>query len=197
MRITTSMVQRNVLADLNSLSEKLAKTQNKAPSGKEIRPPSDDPYNTARAMGLRQTMDANDQYKRNIQDAQGWQDSTESSLDSITQYVNRDHDLLLQGSTDTADAGARASIAAEIDQIIQGVKETANASYGDSYLMSGTATNVAPYKLGDDDAYQGNEGGLDPAFPCVVREIGPGVKMSINAVGREILGDGRANPTDG
>ena len=34
MRITTSMVQRNVLADLNTLSEKLAKTQSKASSGK-------------------------------------------------------------------------------------------------------------------------------------------------------------------
>ena len=197
MRITTSMVQRNVLADLNSLSEKLAKTQSKASSGKQITRPSDDPYNTARAMGLRQTMDANDQYKRNIEDSQGWQDSTESSLDSITQYVNRAQSLLLEGSTDTADAGARASIAAEIDQIIQGVKETANATYGDSYLLSGTATNVAPYVLGDDDTYQGNDAGLDPTVPGVIREIGPGVTMSINMVGHEILGDGRANPGDG
>ena len=30
----------------------------------------------------------------------------------------------------------------------------------------------------------------------MVREIGPGVTMSINSVGREILGDGMANPTD-
>ena len=59
MRITTSMIQRNVLSDLNSLSEKMARTQSKASSGKEITRPSDDPFNTARAMGLRQTMDAN------------------------------------------------------------------------------------------------------------------------------------------
>ena len=63
--------------------------------------------------------------------------------------------------------------------------------------MSGTATSVAPYKLGADDAYQGNEAGLDPAIPGVIREIGPGVTMSINTVAREILGDGRAVPTDG
>src|SRR6478735_12852499 len=130
MRITTSMIQRNVLSDLNSLSEKMARTQAKASSGKEFTRPSDDPFNTARAMGLRQTLDANKQYKKNIQDAQGWQDSTESALDSITQYVNRAHDLLLQGATDTADADSKMAIAKEIDQIIQGVKETANASYG-------------------------------------------------------------------
>src|SRR5262249_5402015 len=78
-----------------------------------------------------------------------------------------------------------------------GLKETANASYGDRYLMSGTATSTPPYNLGADDAYQGNEAGLDPTVPGVIREIGPGVTISINSVGREILGDGRANPTDG
>jgi flagellar hook-associated protein 3 FlgL len=197
MRITTSMVQRNVLSDLNTLQSQLAKTQSKAASQREITRPSDDPYKAAQAMGLRANIGANEQYVRNIQDAQGWQDSTESSLDSITQYIKRAHDLVVQGATDTTDSTARASLAAEIDQIIQGVKETANGNYGGKYVMSGTATSVAPYKLGDDDTYQGDLGGLDPAVPGIVREIGPGVTMTINSVGVEILGDGRTNPTDG
>jgi flagellar hook-associated protein 3 FlgL len=197
MRITTSMVQRNVLSDLNTLSERLAKTQSKASSGKEIGRPSDDPYNASRAMGLRQTLAANEQYQSNISDALGWQEATEASLGSITDYVNRAQSLLIQGGNDSSDASARNSVADEIDQIIQGIKETANASFGDRYLMSGTATSTPPYNLGDDDAYQGDEAGLDPTVPGVLREIGPGVTMSINSVGREILGDGRANPTDG
>jgi flagellar hook-associated protein 3 FlgL len=197
MRITTGMIQRNVLSDLNGLSEKLARTQAKASSGREITRPSDDPFGTAKAMGLRAAQAANDQYVSNIQDAQGWQDSTESALDSITSYVNRANDLLVRGANDTADQTSRNAIASEIDQIIQGIKESANASYGDKYLMSGTATSVAPYKLGADDAYQGDEAGLDPAIPGVIREIGPGVTMSINTVAREFLGDGRAAPADG
>ena len=197
MRITTSMVQRNVLSDLNSLSEKLAKTQSKASSGKEITRPSDNPYQAARALGLRQNLAANEQYQSNISDARGWQDATESALGSITDFVNRAQSLLLEGSTDSSDVGARNSVADEIDQIIQGLKETSNASFGDRFLMSGTATSTAPYKLGDDDAYQGDEAGLDPTVAGVVREIGPGVTISINSVAREILGDGRANPTDG
>ena len=84
MRITTSMVQRNVLSDLNGLSEKLSRTQGKASSGKEITRASDDPFDAAKAIGLRQTLEANDQYVRNIEDAQGWQDATESALESIT-----------------------------------------------------------------------------------------------------------------
>jgi flagellar hook-associated protein 3 FlgL len=103
----------------------------------------------------------------------------------------------VQGATDTTDANARLALASEIDQIIQGVKETANGNFGDKYIMSGTATSVPPYLLGDDDTYQGDLGGLDPAVPGIVREIGPGVTMTINSAAVELLGDGRTNPTDG
>ena len=179
------------------MQAQLARTQSKAASNREITRPSDDPFQTSRAMGLRSNLGANEQFVRNIEDAQGWMDTTESSLDSITQYVNRAHDLLVRGATDTADATSRKAIAAEIDQIIEGIKETANATYGDRFVLSGTATSTPPYQLGANDAYQGNEAGWDPAIPGIVREIGPGVTVTINAVAREILGDGSANPTDG
>lgn len=192
MRITTSMVHRSVLADLNSLTDKLAKTQQRASSGKQITRPSDDPYGTSRAMTLRSALSANDAYKSNIEDAEDWQNTTEAALSSITQYVHRANDLLLQGSTDTADQTSRDALADEIDQIVQGVKETANAQYGDKYVFSGTATATPPYAQGADDTYKGDQGGLNPAIPGVLREIGPGVTMSINSVGQEILGDGQA-----
>lgn len=191
-RITTSMVQRSVLSDLNSLSTKLARTQSKAASGKEITRPSDDPFGATRAMGLRQAMDGNTQYQSNISDAQGWQDSTETALSGINDYIKRAHDLIIQGASDTTDQEARNSIAQEIDQIVNGVKETANATYAGSFLMSGTATDVAPYTQGSDDTYKGDDAGLDPAVPGVLREIGPGVTMSINTVAREVLGDGQS-----
>jgi flagellar hook-associated protein 3 FlgL len=192
MRITTSMVQRNVLSDLSSLQSSLAKTQAKAASQKEITRPSDDPFGTSRAMGIRSNIGANEQYIRNIEDSQGWMDTTESSLDSITQYIHGAQQLLVQGSTDTADATSRKAIAAELDQIIQGIKESANATHGDKFVGSGTATSIAPYKLGADDTYQGDQAGLDPAIAGVVREIGPGVTMSINSVSDELLGSGQA-----
>jgi flagellar hook-associated protein 3 FlgL len=192
MRITTSMVHRSVLSDLNSLSERLAHTQEKAASGKQITRPSDDPYNASRAMGLRSALSANAAYKSNVEDAQDWQNSTEAALDSLTQYVHRANDLLLQGASDTADRTARDALADEVDEIIQGVKETANSSYGDKYLFSGTATATPPYTQGADDTYKGDQGGLNPAIPGVLREIGPGVTMTVNSVGQEILGDGQA-----
>jgi flagellar hook-associated protein 3 FlgL len=191
-RITTSMVQRSVLADLNAVSVKLARTQAQAASGKQITRPSDDPFGTAKAMGLRQSLNATTQYQKNIDNATGWQDATESTLASMGEFLNRTNSLVVEGASDTTDQTSRNSIAAEIDQIIQGMKETANAKFANSYVMSGTATGVAPYVQGVDDTYQGDDAGLDPAVPGVLREIGPGVTLSVNTVGREVLGDGQS-----
>jgi flagellar hook-associated protein 3 FlgL len=189
-RITTSMVQRNILADLNSVNDRLTRTQEQAASGKQINRPSDDPFNTGRALNLRDSLAANQKYQRNINDAQGWQDSTETALASITQYVQRAKDLLVQGSADTADQSSRDAAADEIDQIIQGIKEDADTTYNGAYVFGGTTTASAPYSMGATDTYQGDTNGSG-ATAGVLREIGPGVTMSINTVGVDFLGNGQ------
>ncbi len=65
-RITTGMTQRNILADLNRVNERLNKVHQKISSNKELTRPSDDPYNVSRAMALRTSMEATKQYQRNI-----------------------------------------------------------------------------------------------------------------------------------
>ena len=88
-------------------------------------------------MGLRSSIGANEQYVRNIQDAQGWMDSTESALDSITALRQpRARRCCCRAPPTPPTPTSRNAIATEIDQIIQGIKETANASYGDKYIMS-------------------------------------------------------------
>ncbi len=195
MRITTSMVQRNVLADLNNISSKLSRTQMKAASNKEISRPSDDPFNASRAMALRQGLEGTRQYQRNVQDAMGWQDATEQALAQITDAAQRARDLLVLGGTDTADQTSRDAIAAELEQLIESVKQNANSTYRGSFLFAGTETSTAPYTTGDDD-YHGDEAGLDPTVPGIVREIGPGVTMTINLVGHQVLGRGQAAGDD-
>jgi flagellar hook-associated protein 3 FlgL len=197
MRITTSMVQRNILSDLNSISSKLTKAQMKAASGKEITRPSDDPFGTAQAMALRQSLSANKQHQRNVEDAMGWQDATEQALMDITDSVEKAKSLLVQGTSDSLDQTGRDAIAAELEQLIEGIKQTANTNYRGSYLFAGTETSTRPYPATStpyapaDDGYQGDEAGWNPAVPGIIREIGPGVQMSINVVARQFLGDGQ------
>jgi flagellar hook-associated protein 3 FlgL len=196
MRITTSMVQRNVLADLNSISEKLTRSQLKASSNKEISRPSDDPFHAAQAMALRQSLEGTRQYTSNVEDGMDWADSTEQALNEISRAMNRARDLIVTGASDSSDQTSREAIAAEIEQIIDGIKQTAGQTYRGSYVFSGSETGVRPYEQGADDSYHGDEAGLDPAIPGIVREIGPGITITINTVGRELLGDGQAAADD-
>jgi flagellar hook-associated protein 3 FlgL len=195
-RITTSMLQRNVLADLNSVSAKLARSQLKASSGKEISRPSDDPFHAAQAMALRQSLSGTRQHQRNVQDGMGWTEETESALDDITKNVQRARDLIVEGGTDTTDPSARKAIASELTQIIEAIKQAAGKTYRGSYVFSGTETSRRPYEPGADDTYHGDEAGLDPTLPGIVREIGPGITITLNSVGRDILGDGQSANDD-
>ena len=193
-RITAGMVQRSILADLNKINDKLAQTQAKAASGKEITKPSDDPFGAARAMALRQEQSANAQHQRNVQDARGWQDTTETALSSMTDAIQRARDLVTQGSTDSADQTSRDAIASELEQLLAGIKQDANATYNGAYVFGGTKTDSAPYADAD-DAYHGDRAGAVPALagdPAtgIVRQIGPGVSVSINIVGSDLLGNG-------
>ena len=130
---------------------------------------------------------------RNIQDAQGWRTRPSPRWTRSRSYVNRAHDLLLQGADRHRRRRRRARRSPP--------RSTRSSRASRRRRTPATATSTScparrprspPYKLGADDAYQGDQAGLDPAIAGIVREIGPGVTMTINTVAREILGDGRA-----
>ena len=188
-RITNSMISRSVLADLNDVSTRLAKTQRKLSSGKEITRPSDDPYGTSRALTMRASLESSRQYQRNVGEAIGWQEVTDVALSKMSDTVLRVRELVVQGASDSAGKTAREAIASEIDKLVESLKQEANASYSGRYVFSGTDTDVRPYTVGGPDTFAGN---TSP----VAREIGPGVSVQVNVVAKDILGDGQGPPGD-
>jgi flagellar hook-associated protein 3 FlgL len=183
-RITNQMISRSVLSDLNEVSQRLSKTQQRMSSGKQITRASDDPYGTSRALTLRGDVAGTQQYQRNVSEAVAWQSVTDSALSKITESLHRAHELTIQGASDSAGPAARAAAAAEIDQLIEAVKQEGNASYGGRFVFSGTATSTRPYAIGGSDAYAGDSG-------TVAREIGPGVSVQVNVLGSAVLGSGQ------
>jgi flagellar hook-associated protein 3 FlgL len=184
-RITTSMVQRNVLADLNSVNDRLSRTHMKVSSGKEITKPSDDPFNASRALATRENLEGTQQFQRNISDARGWQEITEQAIGKITDSVHRVKELLVQAGSETLDQSGRDGVLAELNQIIDGIKQEANASIGGRYVFAGTKSDTAPYVDGAVDTYQGNNA-------PIARALGPGVSLAINVTADSFLGNGQA-----
>ena len=183
-RITQSQLSRTVLTDIQNASARLAKTQQKISSGKELTVPSDSPYLVSRALQLRTQLEANQQYQENVSQAQAWQSATDSALTAINKYTLRARDLVVRAGSGTLSQSDLDAIAKEVDQLAAAIKTEGNAQYGGRYIFSGTSTLTAPYS-DTDDVYHG------AATPSpVLREIGPGVQVQVNIVGEDVIGDG-------
>lgn len=180
-RITQGMIVRNVLADINNVSDRLDRTRAKLASGKELTRPSDDPLLVGRALMYRSELAANRQYQRNIDEAQGWHDASDSALSSIGNMLRRARDLAVSGANGATDSASRLAMAAEVSQIIDGIKNEGNAQYAGRYVFGGTATLTPPYSTAD-DAYHGDTNAIQ-------REIGPGVPLQVNTIGSAVIGD--------
>jgi flagellar hook-associated protein 3 FlgL len=189
MRVTTLMSSRATLRDLNDGLSRLTRLQSQLSSGKQITRPSDDPYGTSRALGLRGELGGLDQYQRNVDDGTGWLNTSDTALGQMSDVLGRVRELLVQGGTDTAGPAARAAMADEIDQLAESVKQEADVQYGGRSIFSGTATDTPPYALGGADTYAGDSG-------TITRAIGPGVEIPINTDIRALLGDGQAARDD-
>jgi flagellar hook-associated protein 3 FlgL len=187
-RITNNMISRSVLADLTDVANRQNATRRQMASGKAITRPSDDPYAAGRALSLHSELEGLRQQGRNVTEAQGWMTITDTSLGHIGDMAQRARELVMSGSTDTLAQPEREAIAAEVDQLIAGMKQEANATYDGRYVLGGARTNVPPYDSkvlavgsAPNDAYGGDS-------YKQMREIGPGVTLQVNVNGDEILG---------
>jgi flagellar hook-associated protein 3 FlgL len=176
------MTARMLLTDLQLDSGRLAKTQQKLASGKEISVPSDDPFGTSRALDFRSEQAEYRQYTRNVGEAAAWQDVTDTALGTMSELTLRARELALQGASDTVNQSERDAIADEIDQIVGALKSEANTQYAGRYVFAGTQTTTPPYNQ-TTDVYAGDAN-------AVVREIGRGVQVPISVAGSSVVGDG-------
>jgi flagellar hook-associated protein 3 FlgL len=183
-RITQSMIARSALSGLQDAADRLSATQRKLSSGKEITRPSDDPYGTSRALALRGELEAVRQHQRNVDESNGWLSVTDTALGQMDDIVQRARELLVQGGSDGAGQTARDSIALEIDNLIDALKQQGDAQYDGRFIFGGTQTQTRPYAVGGGDGYAGDAG-------TIAREVGPGVSLPINQLGSALLGSGQ------
>lgn len=181
-RITSSTVSRNVLSDLNANTQRLSRIQNQLSSGKLLTRPSDDPAAVGRAIQYRKDIEATQQHQRNASEASGWTDVTDSALTSINDALQRVRELTVRAASASAGPGEREAMRLEVEGLVDTIKIAANANYGGRYVFSGSMTDTKPYAVGGSDEYLGDE--VD-----VLREIGPGVAVTVNVDGKSVIGD--------
>lgn len=181
VRITHNMMSTSMLSDIQRASGAMARTSGQISSGRRIDSASDDPVGATRALVLQSTLSANAGYKSAAEAARGWTETTEGALSSIVDIVQSTRELIVEANNDTLQPSDRQKLAAKLSEMLEQVKATANARYGDQYVLSGQRSDIPPYAQGASDTYAGDTG-------TVVRTIGPNQPVQINVTGDTVLG---------
>jgi flagellar hook-associated protein 3 FlgL len=185
-RITPAMVTATTLNNINSSLANLERTSSELSSGKTILEPSDNPYGASQVIDLQSQLDGLSSYATNAQEGISWQNTASGAMSNISNVLQTVRELLVQSSTGTVNQSDRESIATEVDQLTEAVKQDANTQYAGQYVFSGTATTTPPYAQGAEDAYQGDNG-------MVSRAIGPGVSVDVSTNISSLLGNGQGS----
>lgn len=189
-RVTQSMLNQNMLFNLQRSNSAMAKYQEQLSTGKKITKPSDDPVVAVRSMYFRSSLNEIDQYKRNAEDGLSWMTSTDEALDEVISVLHRVRELTVQGLNGTNGGNDRKAIAEEINQLKEHLGEIANTQMAGRYLFAGTDVKNPPYGLDDSGTEKGflskNEGKLE-------LQVGPNNHVQINVSGVQVFnndGDG-------
>jgi flagellar hook-associated protein 3 FlgL len=180
-RIPNQMLATNSLSDLQQSFAKLADLQDQAASGKKLRRPSDSPTDTVSAMQLHAGLNANDQYARNLDDANAWLNTADTALQGMVEQLQRVRSLVINARNGANDPTARNAIANEIDSLRQSLIASANTQYGGRAIFGGTASGGVAYAA--DGTYVGISVPIE-------RTIGAGQRMQVNVNGDAVFGTG-------
>src|SRR3712207_2663749 len=187
MRITQKAVALTSLQGLNRNLDTLGKLQNQLTSGRLINAPSDSPSGTNRAMQTRSEQAAVAQQGRNISDARGWLDQTDSTLRAMLETTRRVRDLAVQGLNDGGlSDSAREALATEVTSLREGLITLANTSNQGRPIFGGATAGSRAY--GPTGAFTGLVAG-----PAITRQISDTEDLRIDVTGIEAFG---AAPSD-
>lgn len=179
MRVTPSMITNTVLRDLNNRLIQMNRYQEQMSSGKRINRPSDDPGAVLIALRYRAQLGENDQYKKNMNDAVAWLNTTDSALREALNTIQRIRELAIQGSNSTLTDDSRLALAKEAEQLKDHLGDLANTHYAGRYIFAGTNTLTPPY-----DRATGTWTGTSDVFEY---EISPRVTVPVNVDGQAVF----------
>lgn len=170
MRITNSMMVNSLNRNLNNNMINLDKQQRLLSTGKKLNSPSDDPAGLVTSLRLRTNMNENEQYLKNIGEAEDFLDTTDSALKNVNDILQRVRELTVQAANGTSDISSREAISKEITQLNEQLKLIANTTYGTKYVFAGRNVTEQPCQ---NNGWTGNNKSIE-------LEIGIGVTIPIN-----------------
>jgi flagellar hook-associated protein 3 FlgL len=187
MRITQQILVQRALASLRNQTARIAHLQEQLATGQRVMKPSDDPLDARRAMNLRTTIGRNEQYLATMQDTSPVLTETAMSIENVVESLQRVRELTLQGASGTNTTSQTASMANEVNQLLEAILAAANHQTNSRYIFGGTNTLTPPFAATRDAndevvsvSYQGNSQRFEVA-------VGDGIRTSIGETGDTVF----------
>ncbi|MGE5662666.1 MAG: flagellar hook-associated protein FlgL [Ignavibacteriales bacterium] len=181
LRVTQSMMSRNMVKQINDSYRNLDRLQTQISTGKRINQPSDDPYGVSRVLHYNTKIKEIETFQRNVTEANNWLDMTDDAIMKSNELLIRAKELMVQGSQDSFGMKAREAIADELAQLKLNLGDIANTTYKGRYIFSGSDTDQAPF-----DGTNFTGANLDQRQ----LEVTQGSYLPINVAGKELFGYG-------
>ncbi len=182
MRITQSMITRNLLNYINNNRGSMNETQNSIASGKALQVASDDPVKFSMVSRYKESQMRNDQYLKNIVDGMGWVNTSAGNIEDFYEYAMTAKDIAYRVADDTLNDDDRQVLKDRLNKTIENVVGLANSKYLGKYLFSGTKTlEEPPFSYdGTEVSYNGNSSNIS-------RRIADNIDVNINIAGTELI----------
>lgn len=187
IRVTQNMVVGRSLISLQAGLDRLAQTQEKLSTGKNLNRPSDSPTDATTSMKIRVQVAQTQQHVRNAQNGLGWLDVTDTTLQGMADNLRRVSELALQGANASVTGTTSAALATEVAQIREGLLAQANTTYLDRPIFGGVTAGGQAFDASG--AYIGVDAPVE-------RTVADGVKVRIDISGTDVVGPNGANLFD-
>lgn len=158
-RVSDNSNSASINYTINKSKMKLEDLQTKGASLKRITRPSDDPLGNIEAMALSSSNSDNTQYLRNSDFAMVHLNSTEKSLEQLSDLLLRAKEIAIAQSSDFYGPDIRKNVASEVQQLRNQALAIANQRLGNRYIFSGFNTLKPPFTA--DGKYQGDLGHIN------------------------------------
>jgi flagellar hook-associated protein 3 FlgL len=178
-RVTQQTLSVNALTSLENAMSRMSDLQGQMASGKQLQRPSDSPTGVVSALQYRAQIDRTTQYQTNADDGLSWLQLADSTLTAVNDQITAARSLALQGISGATSQESRNALAAQVDQIRNGIIDLANTKYLDRPIFAGTSASTIAYDpsgtfVGDTNA--------------VTRNVGPGMTVQVNVTGPQAFG---------
>ncbi len=137
-------MSHSYLVQLNKSYTKQAKLLEQS-DGNAIHRPSDNPVQCVRTMAFKTSLEENNQYTQNLDDAISWMKQSDNALVNMTDLLKTIKEKVSQAANSTNTDSDFVAISKEVEETLNQIRSLSNSQIGDRYVFSGQKDKTMPY----------------------------------------------------